>query len=166
MICTETKYKQTNERIKHDFINMTTNHQLTERCFNHHSKRFDARVRFRPSSFSSYFGNWNLFSSSPLLAHPQSAGYEYPKWYSGTIESPSRVAQHLKHNIRLQRQHQQQALFAKRGSALLATDSSVPGEPHFDGFGFVEALDNRVARLKCSFQRSFDQTDVSLLSAL
>lgn len=112
------------------------------------------------------------------LGSKQQAGYSYPKWYSGTINSPSKTIQQLKYNLRLQ---QQQALNNIKKSAILTNKSSGlfrrqvfpsstlvlnAGEPRFDGFGIVETLNNREARLRCAFTDAIDQTDVSNNSSI
>lgn len=91
-------------------------------------------------------------------------GYTYPEWYSGVMDSPSRIAQQLaKYGIRGQRQEQR-----NRSLPLLANDSrqssssfTILDQPRFVGFGTVEELNNREARLSCSFDEAIDQTNVS-----
>ena len=107
---------------------------------------------------------------SERLTDKPATGYEYPRWYSGTADSPSRVFQALKYNLKLQQQQQQNYNYQaspqfspKSGSSTnsrLIVELS-DSEPQFDGFGRVEALNTKEARLKCLFNQPISDSDVS-----
>lgn len=92
-------------------------------------------------------------------------GYSYPESYSGVVDSPAKIAQQLmKYGLKQQRQQQ----LARLAPLLLAPNGSVVSsrlvatdEPKFVGFGVVDVLNNREARLSCSFNEPIEQTSVS-----
>lgn len=92
-----------------------------------------------------------------------SYGYTYPEWYSGVIESPSKIAQQLmKFGLKGQQKNRSLPLVLQSSEPRQPSSSfTILDQPRFVGFGTVEELNNREARLSCSFNEAIDQTNVS-----
>lgn len=93
-------------------------------------------------------------------------GYTYPEWYTGNMDSPSRIAQQLmKFGLkgqRLELRNRSLPLVAQLNDSRQPSNSfTILDQPRFVGFGTVESLNNREARLSCSFNEAIDQTNVS-----
>lgn len=84
-------------------------------------------------------------------------------WHSikGGAESQAKVIQQLlKYGLQGRRQVSTR-LAPLKASSSGGSQFSILDEPRFVGFGHVEALDNREAKLSCSFNEAIDQTNVS-----
>lgn len=125
-------------------------------------------------------GGYNVYDSYLTNLKNQSYGYSYPtNWYSAqqqTIaDSPARIAQQLfKYNLRKHRLESGLGFGANRSAPLIQQSPiaiantqlfAILDEPRFVGFGNVEELSNKEARLSCSFNEAIDKANVSVLSA-
>lgn len=99
-------------------------------------------------------------------------GYAYPEWYSGVVESPAKIAQQLLKQGFKRQQYQNRSsplvlapkLTSTSGSSTSTTASqfTILDEPRFVGYGNVDLLNNKEARLSCSFSEAIDQTNQPL----
>ncbi|KAG9511306.1 hypothetical protein GZH46_00112 [Fragariocoptes setiger] len=96
---------------------------------------------------------------SPNSGAKGSYGFSYPGWYTGSAESPARIAQRLvKSGIKGSRK-------GDLTSARLRTQSSdlvLQAEPRFRGFGSAQTVSNREVRLNCAFGESIDPNNKPL----
>lgn len=87
------------------------------------------------------------------------------------VESPAKIAQQLlRYNLKKLRLQEQQlnrsAPLLDSGDVSLIVNNqnsqfTILDEPRFVGFGTVEELNNKEAKLSCSFNEAIDQTNVS-----
>lgn len=89
-------------------------------------------------------------------------GYSYPDWYSGVVDSPAKIAHQLaKQGIK---GSLKQVADQTNNRQVSPTSSfTILQEPRFVGYGSVQTVNNREAKLSCSFGESIDLTNVSRL---
>lgn len=93
-------------------------------------------------------------------------GYAYPDWYPGVVDSPAKIAQQLAKygSKRLQRLQELNRTVPLTFGSLITQPMNkftMLEEPRFVGFGTVDVLNNKEARLSCSFNEAIDQANVS-----
>lgn len=113
-------------------------------------------------------GGYSAFDAHLMAGlRNQRFGYSYPEWYSGSVDSPAKIAQQLlKYGLRKQRLQQQHN--QSWSAPLLQVPNSdaqftILDEPRFLGFGKVDSLTSREAQLSCSFNEAIDQNNVSFI---
>lgn len=109
---------------------------------------------------------YNLFDE-PVSGLNKTYGYAYPDWYSG-VESPAKIAQKLMRYGLKNQPHQNRSAPLIQGpqdhSPLPGASNSkytILDEPRFVGYGTIDSLSNKEARLSCSFNEAIDQANVS-----
>lgn len=137
------------------------------------------------SAYDAHLGG-DPFEFGSLHNKNHSFGYSYPDSYSssggGGVDSPAKIAQQLmKYGLKQQRfqQQQQQQTIARLAPLLLAQNVSLASSNNrlmanlmdeqsakFVGFGVIDVLNNREARLSCSFNEPIEQASVSRFSSL